>query len=377
MANPTHPTMKSKAPIKLVPLTSFRTFILSSKSILRKYIFSMSPNEQPSRPSSRASGSSTATASISTAFTESEVSKRVVNEKFSRPTLPPSLPSCTPSMAWKRGPGFWRSLIAICIPLLLSALEGSVTNTALPTISDALDLGTNFSWVATAFLLASTIFQPVYSQLGDMWGRKYPMMLAVAVFALGSAICGGAQSAAVLTFGRIVQGLGTGGIDLFAEMSVCDIVPLRKRGPYLAIKHVTFAIGTTLGPLLGGVFAEHGWRWCFQINILICVISLVTTWFYLNVGGGANANEVNLLEELKKIDCIGSSMLTASVVMILVAFSTGGAPKLGQILPSSYQLSLVYLVSLPSPSGSVPNTAHTRSCHRVSSRTARQISPLL
>jgi hypothetical protein len=279
MANPTHPTMKSKAPIQLVPLTSFKTFILSSKSILRKYIFSMSPNEQPSRPSSRASGSSTATASTCTAFTESEVSKWVVNEKFSRPTLPPSLPSCTPSMAWKRGPGFWRSFIAICIPLLLSALEGSVTNTALPTISDALDLGTNFSWVATAFLLASTIFQPVYSQLGDMWGRKYPMMLAVAVFAVGSAICGGAQSAAVLIFGRIVQGLGTGGIDLFAEMIVCDIIPLRKRGSYLAIKHVTFAIGTTLGPLLGGVFAEHGWRWCFLINIPICAISLVTTWF--------------------------------------------------------------------------------------------------
>jgi EmrB/QacA subfamily drug resistance transporter len=230
-------------------------------------------------------------------------------------------------MAWKRGPGFWRSFIAICIPLLLSALEGSVTNTALPTISDALDLGTNFSWVATAFLLASTIFQPVYSQLGDMWGRKHPMMLAVAVFAVGSAICGGAHSAAVFIFGRIVQGLGTGGIDLFAEMIICDIIPLRKRGPYLAIKLVTFAIGTTLGPLLGGVFAEHGWRWCFLINIPICAISLVTIWFYLKVGGGANASEVNLLEKLKKIDCIGSSMLTASVVMILVALSTGGAPK--------------------------------------------------
>jgi MFS family permease len=327
MANPTHPTMKSKAHIKLVPPASFRTFILSSKSIFRKYIFSMSPNEQPSRPSSRASDSSTVATSIITTSTESEVPKWVVDKKFSRPTLPPSLPSCTPSMAWKRGPGFWRSFIAICIPLLFSALEGSVTNTALPTIADALDLGTNFFWAATAFLLASTIFQPVYSQLGDMWGRKHPMMLAVAVFAVGSAICGGTQSAAVFIFGRILHGLGTGGIDLFAEMIVCDIIPLRKRGPYLAIKHITFAIGTTLGPLLRGVFAEHGWRWCFLINMPICAISLVTIWFYLNVDGGANSSEVILLKELKKIDCIGSSMLTASAVMILVALSTGGAPK--------------------------------------------------
>ncbi|CAN9184181.1 unnamed protein product [Alternaria alternata] len=169
-----------------------------------------------------------------------------------------------------------------CLPLLLSALEGSVTNTALPTISEALDLGTKFSWVATAFLLASTILQPLYSQFGDMWGRKMPMMAAVAVFAVGSAICGGAHNGAVLIAGRIVQGLGTGGIDLYAEMILCDIVPLRKRGPYLAIKHVTFAIGTTL------VFVK---------------------------------------EELKKVDYVGSGMLTGSVLMLLVALSTGGAPR--------------------------------------------------
>jgi EmrB/QacA subfamily drug resistance transporter len=244
-------------------------------------------------------------------------------------TVPPSpsssLPSALPAIKWKRGPGFWRSFTAICLPLLLSALEGSVTNTALPTISDALSLGTNFSWVATAFLLASTIFQPLYSQLGDMWGRKYPMMLAVAVFAVGSAISGGAHSGGVMIFGRIVQGLGTGGIDLFAEMILCDIVPLRHRGPYLALKHVAFAVGTTLGPLLGGVFAERGWRWCFLINIPVCCISLLVIWRYLSVGGGVKAKDVNTWDELKKIDYIGSAALTVSVLMILVALSTGGA----------------------------------------------------
>jgi MFS family permease len=160
-----------------------------------------------------------------------------------------------------------------------------------------------------------------------MWGRKIPMMTAVAVFAVGSAICGGAQDGAVLIAGRIVQGLGTGGIDLFAEMILCDIVPLRRRGPYLAIKHVAFAIGTTLGPLLGGVFAEHGWRWCFLINIPVCAISLLVIWRWLNVGGGINATEVCLKEELKKVDYVGSGMLTGSVLMLLVALSTGGAPN--------------------------------------------------
>ena len=245
-------------------------------------------------------------------------------QRLSRPTLP-SFPSQTPSQKWKREEGFWRSFVAICIPLLLSALEGTVTNTALPTISGALNLGTQFSWVATAFLLASTIFQPLYGQLGDMWGRKYPMMTAVAVFAIGSAICGAANSGSVLIFGRIVQGLGTGGIDLFAEMILCDIIPLRKRGPYLAIKHVVFAIGTTLGPLLGGVFAEHGWRWCFFVNIPVCAASIVVMHFWLAVGGGLKVKDLKIKEELKKVDFYGTAMLTTSVILLLVALSTGGA----------------------------------------------------
>lgn len=256
---------------------------------------------------------------------EEESGKRPSSEASPASSPPPSY--STPPTKWTRSSGFWRSFVAICIPLLLSALEGSITNTALPTISDALNLGTKFSWVATAFLLASTVFQPLYSQLGDMWGRKYPMMAAITIFAIGSAICAAAQSGAVLITGRIVQGLGTGGIDLFAEMILCDIVPLRKRGPYLAIKHAAFALGTTLGPLLGGVFAEHGWYWCFLINLPVCVISLVIMWFWLSVGGGASDVKGSLGENLKKVDYIGSGILTASVVMLLVALSTGGAPQ--------------------------------------------------
>lgn len=253
-----------------------------------------------------------------------------MNEKWPiRPSLSsfPSEDSGTPSEKWTRTPGFWRSFIAMCLPLLLSALEGSVTNTALPTISEALGLGTTFSWVATAFLLASTIFQPLYSQLGDMWGRKIPMMTAVSVFAIGSAICGVANSGAVLIFGRIVQGLGTGGIDLFAEMILCDIVPLRKRGPYLAIKHIVFAVGTCLGPLLGGVFAEINWRWCFYINIPVCFGAFVIIYLWLDVGGGLKSQEVSVLNELKKIDYFGTGLLTFSVVMLLISLSTGGAPN--------------------------------------------------
>jgi MFS family permease len=153
------------------------------------------------------------------------------------------------------------------------------------------------------------------------------MMTAVTVFAIGSTICGIAKSGAVLIFGRIVQGLGTGGIDLFAEMILCDIVPLRKRGPYLAIKHIVFAIGTCLGPLLGGFFAEVDWRWCFFINIPVCFVAFVMIYLWLDVGGGMKTHEVSILDEFKKVDYLGTVLLTFSVVMCLISLSTGGAPN--------------------------------------------------
>lgn len=312
------------------PYDSCATFIRNqSSSTLAVNVY------VPSKTSSlNFSESSTHTNEQIAVFGQSDQEKQQgrTPDRLDRPYRPtpqsfPSEDSGTPSEKWTRTKGFWRSFIAMCLPLLLSALEGSVTNTALPTISEALDLGTKFSWVATAFLLASTIFQPMYSQLGDMWGRKIPMMTAVTVFAIGSGICGIANSGAILIFGRIVQGFGTGGIDLFAEMILCDLIPLRKRGPYLAIKHIVFATGTCLGPLLGGVFAEIDWRWCFYVNIPVCVIAFVVIYLWLDVGGGLKAHEVSVWNELSKVDYLGTGLLAFSVVMVLIALSTGGAPS--------------------------------------------------
>lgn len=234
-----------------------------------------------------------------------------------------SIESPTPSKKWTRGPYFWRSLISICIPLLLSALEASVTNTALPTIADKLNLGTNFTWVATAFLLASTVLQPLYGQVADMYGRKIPILLAVTVFAAGSAISGWAKNPTSLIFGRVIQGFGTGGIDLFVEIILCDLVPLRKRGQYMALKNLFFATGCTMGPMLGGYFAEHNWRLCFWVNLPVCLASFIMLCCWLRVEGGSRKGQ-GKMAEIMQVDYIGVFLLTASVVLILVPLSSGG-----------------------------------------------------
>ncbi|KAK4097156.1 MFS general substrate transporter [Parathielavia hyrcaniae] len=227
-------------------------------------------------------------------------------------------------LEWTRGVGFWRCFIGLCIPILLSAFEGSVVSTALPTISRSLSLGPNSSWVATAFLLASIVFQPLYGQLADIWGRRHLMMAAVVIFGAGSAVAGYANNCAVLVFGRIVQGMGSGGIDLFAELILCDIIPLKKRGHYVAIKAAVYALGTTVGPLLGGVFAQSNWRWCFGVNLPICIVALVLMWLWLQLNSGNSWKGLSVLQQIGQVDYIGLILLTAAVVSILCALTLAG-----------------------------------------------------
>ena len=228
---------------------------------------------------------------------------------------------------WARGVGFWRCFTGLCIPILLSAFEGSVVSTALPTVSQSLGLGPNASWVATAFLLASIVFQPLYGQLADIWGRRHLMMAAVMIFGAGSGIAGYANNCAVLIFGRIVQGAGSGGIDLFAELILCDIIPLEKRGHYVAIKAAVYALGTTVGPLLGGVFAQTNWRWCFGINLPICVVALVFMWFWLQLNNGSSWKGFSVLQKIAQVDYVGLILLTAAVILVLCALSLAGTVR--------------------------------------------------
>src|SRR5271165_3451090 len=121
---------------------------------------------------------------------------------------------------------------ALFLALLLAALDQTIVSTALPTIVGELGGLTHLSWVVTAYLLTSTVVGPLYGKLGDLYGRKILLQVAIVVFLVGSALCGIAQNMLQLILFRALQGLGGGGLIVVTIAVIGDLIPPRERGRY-------------------------------------------------------------------------------------------------------------------------------------------------
>ncbi|KAK6836798.1 MFS general substrate transporter [Apiospora arundinis] len=218
-----------------------------------------------------------------------------------------------------KGAAFWLVIALLCLIALTASLDGSIIAIALPHISSTLRIGDKYVEVANCFVFAQTVVQPGVAQLCDIFGRRWPMIVSVAVFALGSGIAGGANDTATMIAGRTVQGLGSGGIMLLVELIVCDMVPLRERGKYLGIVLSTAALGSILGPVVGGAIAERAWRWCFFLNLPICGLVLPVMFFLLRI-----KHIPTSLEDLRsKVDWVGNTIFIGSIVSLLIGFTFG------------------------------------------------------
>lgn len=115
---------------------------------------------------------------------------------------------------------FWVIIVGLGIMMWLAALENTVLTTAAPVVLEEIPLRDNWIWLTNAFFLASAAFQPLLGQLADMFGRRWTTLTVIALFMVGSGICGGATNAASLIAGRAVQGAGSGGV-LMAYGKLC------------------------------------------------------------------------------------------------------------------------------------------------------------
>ncbi|KAI3321623.1 major facilitator superfamily domain-containing protein [Xylariaceae sp. AK1471] len=221
----------------------------------------------------------------------------------------------------------WLVMFALCITQLLNAFEGTVTSTALPTIVADLDGGGAFIWVTSGYFLSSTVFQPLFGQTADIFGRKRLILFAVAAFVLGSGICGGAPTIGVLILGRVIQGVGGGGINVLVNVIVSDMFAVRDRGKFLAIVLSAVSVGTSIGPILGGLIVERTtWRWVFYLNLPVGGVSLLLLFAFLEADTGKKRADksVGIGQKLRRIDYGGNVLFITGVTLILVGLAYGG-----------------------------------------------------
>ena len=204
----------------------------------------------------------------------------------------------------------------LMVTLFLAALDQTIVATALPRVVSDLGGLTQYSWVFTAYMLASTVTVPLYGKLGDVYGRKLLILLAIVVFVVGSALCGLAQNMTELVAFRAVQGIGAGGLIPLAMAVVGAIIPPRDRGRYQGLLGSVFGSASIIGPAVGGLIVDHTtWRWIFYVNVPVGAIALVVIW--VTMPRRARQTE-------RSIDWGGAALLAVSSTALLLGLVWGG-----------------------------------------------------
>jgi EmrB/QacA subfamily drug resistance transporter len=225
----------------------------------------------------------------------------------------------------------------LVLALLLAALDSTIVSTALPTIVGELGGLNRLAWVVTAYLLAQTIVTPLYGKLGDLYGRKPVLQVAIVVFLIGSALCGLAANMGQLIAFRALQGLGGGGLIVTTQAVVGDIVPPRDRGRYQGLFGGVFGLASIAGPLAGGFFTTHlSWRWIFYINLPVGILALVV----LAATLPSQSRRVS-----HAVDYAGAGLLATMLSSIVLLTDLGGSSFAWTSTPI-IGLSLVALLAL-------------------------------
>jgi len=210
------------------------------------------------------------------------------------------------------------TVVALILSLFMAALEATVVSTAMPTVVGDLGGIETYSWVFTAYLLASTVTVPIYGKLADLYGRKPIILFGIAAFLVGSLASGLATTMAQLIAFRAVQGLGAGSMQPMAMTIVGDIFSLEERGRMQGLFGAAWAVAGLIGPMAGGVIVDYlSWHWIFFINIPFGIASAILLVFSLHE---------SIEKKSHVLDIAGAAILTACVTALL--FATTGTSLL-------------------------------------------------
>jgi MFS family permease len=221
-------------------------------------------------------------------------------------------------------------------------LDSTIIATLATPISDSFNSFTLISWIASAYLIANAALQPLSGKLTDIFGRRAGLIFSNVFFLAGNLICGLAQSSWVMILGRVVAGMGGGGLMAISTFVASDLVPLRKRGLIQGIGNVCYGTGAGLGGVYGGWINDvRGWRLAFLIQLPLIAVSAVLVAITVKI-----PVKEKEMSKLKRIDYAGSITLVLSLVLLLLGLNSGGniVPWTHPLVLACIPLSIVFFI---------------------------------
>ncbi|MCW2641665.1 MAG: major facilitator transporter [Dactylosporangium sp.] len=207
-------------------------------------------------------------------------------------------------------------LAAIMLSTGLVALDSTIIATAVPSIVRDLGGFSQFPWLFSIYLLTQAVTVPVYGKFADSLGRKPVMFFGIALFLLGSVLCGVAWSMPALIIARAVQGIGAGAVQPMSMTMVGDLYTVEERARVQGYLASVWGIAAVLGPTLGGVFSEYlSWRWIFFVNL---PLGAVAAWVL------ARRFSERVTRRRHRVDYAGAAVLTGGFSLIILGLLEGG-----------------------------------------------------
>ena len=203
--------------------------------------------------------------------------------------------------------------ISVFVATFMTAIEGTIVTTAMPTIVGSLHGIEIMNWVFSIYLLTNAMFTPIYGKLADKIGRRSIFIFGTLVFIIGSAMCGFSNTMLTLIISRAIQGIGAGAMMPVALTILADMYSAEKRAKMLGLNSTAWGIASVVGPLTGGVIVDTiGWHWIFFINVPIGLVLIGLVSYYLV--------EEKQEKDNKKMDIQGSLFLMTMLLTLLLAF---------------------------------------------------------
>ncbi|KAH6892958.1 major facilitator superfamily domain-containing protein [Thelonectria olida] len=214
---------------------------------------------------------------------------------------------------------FHLCMLALMLMVFMVSWDATSLAVAIPVLARELKATTTESfWASIAFMLGVAVTQPIYASVSDVVGRKIPLYVAIILFIAGCILFALAENMTAVVAGRVLQGLGSGGLDVLQPIILSDITTLKERPPYLALMAVPIAVGTILGPIIGSLFAEYvTWRWIGWINLPFAGGALFLSFFFFHL----RPLEADAGAKLRRLDWGGMALFTIGATCLCLPLS--------------------------------------------------------